>query len=406
MKNYIYRAKDASGQEFIGHEQAEDAAHLRAKLRNNGYFPMRITLEHNFRIKDVLSGMRSVGLDELVIFCQQFSTMINSGLPILSALDIIWKQTENKRLQIIISKIRNDLSAGSSLYEAVKKHDKVFPPIFISLVQVGEVSGTLSESLQNLLVYFTKEYETRQRVKSAFVYPTIVIIVAVLVVAFMVIHVVPVFSKVFSGVFGGGSAALPLPTAMLILISDLTRTFWWVGPVVLAGLVFTMHILNKTEHGKYLIDSFKLKIPLFGKLIHKVAVSRFVRALGIIIKAGVPINLALRTSCNVTGNYVIHNIISVVEKRIVAGSNLSQPLHESGYFPEIIVQMIATGEEAGTLDSMLISAADQMDQEIDYRVKKIIVALEPTLTIFLAFVVGFIAIALYLPLFETIKLIR
>lgn len=404
MISYIYKARDVYGRLFSGHLEAEDTTMARAKLRQVGYYPICITPEHQSRLKRILQGFNPVGLDDLVIFCQQLSSMIHSGLPILHSLDIIWKQTENKRLQFVISKIKNDLSQGLSLYDAVSKYPNVFPPLFINLVKVGESSGTLDETLQKLVVYFNKEYETRQRVKTALVYPVIVVVVAIAVVAFMVTVVVPVFSKVFARI--ATVSAMPLPTVILVVISELVRRFWWIFPLTLIAVIVIFNRVKKTIYGKYLIDYTKLKLPLFGKIIHKVAVSRFARALGIIIGAGIPMNEALTVTHNISGNQLVKEAILDVEERIISGSNLHLPLSESGLFPDILIQMISTGEEAGTLDTMLITAADQIDQEIDYRIKKLTIALEPALTIILGIIVAFIAISLYLPIFDMVRLMR
>lgn len=404
MISYIYKARDEYGKSFTGHLEAENAAEARRKLRQAGYYPISIIPEHRSRIRKLLQWIGPVGLDDLIIFCQQFSSMIHAGLPILRCLDIIWKQTENKRLQFIISKIKNDLSEGLSLFDAVRKYPNVFSPLFINLVKVGESSGTLNETLQKLVVYFSKEYETRQRIKSAFIYPTIVVTIAIGVVAFMVTVVVPVFSRVFTRIATGST--MPLPTLILVAISEFVRRFWWVFPLILAAVILIFNKIKQTKYGKYLIDHAKLKLPLFGSIIHKIAISRFVRALGIIIGAGVPMNEALTVSHDIPGNLIIKDAILDVEERIISGSSLNLPLIESGLFPDIVVQMIATGEEAGTLDAMLITAADQIDQEIDYRIKKLTISLEPLLTICLGITVAFIAISLYLPIFDMVKIMR
>lgn len=404
MASYIYKARDDHGKSFNGHLKAENTTLARAKLRQAGYYPIRIVPEHQLGIKQLLEKINPIGLDDLVVFCQQFSSMIHSGLPILHALDVIWKQTENKKFQVVVSRIRSELSEGSSLYDAVRKYPGIFPAIFINLIRVGEISGTLDKTLQKLVVYFTKEYELRQRIKSAFTYPIIVVSVAIAVVAFMVTAVIPVFSRVFTRI--AVSSALPLPTVILLYLSEFARRLWWTLPLFLLVATMLLKKVKQTRHGSYLLDRIKLKLPLFGKLIHKVAISRFVRALGIIIAEGITMVQALRVTYEISGNQVIKKAILDSEKRIMAGSNLHLPLSESGLFPDIVIQMISTGEEAGTLDEMLISAADQLDQEIDYKVKKLTVALEPLLTIVLGIIVGFIAISLYLPIFDMVKFMR
>lgn len=404
MASYIYKARDEQGKSFIGHIKATTKSEARGKLRKAGYYPISITPEARFRLSDLLQRLRPIGLDDLIIFAQQFSSMIHSGLPILHCLDIIWKQTENKRFQVIISKIREDLSEGSTLFDAMKKYPDVFSMLFVNLINVGELSGTLDESLQKIVEYFSKEYELRQRVKSAFVYPTIVLTVAIAVVVFMVTAIVPVFSKVFARM--AVRSALPLPTIILIKLSEFTKCLWWALPLFLLAACLAYNAVNKTRRGKYLIDSIKLKLPVLGKLIHKLAVSRFTRALGIITGRGIPINKALRITSGMVDNVIIRRAIVYAEKRVMSGTSFHQPLDESGLFPDIVIQMIATGEEAGTMDMMLITAADQIDQEIDYKVKKLTIALEPALTIILGIIVGFIAISLYLPMFDMVKLMR
>lgn len=404
MRSYIYKAREENGKLFSGVLEAEDQGAVRAKLRQTGYYPISIAPERPALRWGFLRRYGRVGLDNLIVFCQQFSSMLSAGLPILSCLDVLWKQIDNKRLQLIISKIKNDLSGGSTLSEAVRKYPRVFPPLFVSLVKVGETGGVLDEMLRKLVTYFSKEYELRQRVKSAFVYPIIVMTVAMGVVAFMVIVIIPVFTSVFTRM--GISSTLPLPTLILMKLSELVRYGWWILLSLVLAALIGFNKFRRTKLGAPLVDRMKLKLPLFGKLIHKVAISRFIRSFGILMNSGVSITHALKITGEASGNLIIKRVVTEAEERITAGSNLHQPLSESGFFPPLVTQMIAIGEEAGSLDQMLARAADHMDQEVDFKVKRLTTALEPLLTIGLGLIAGFIAISMYLPIFDMIKIIR
>lgn len=404
MQNFIYKAREENGNRFNGTLEAEDIADARFKLRNAGYYPISVTPEDRLHIKEFFNNIVPVGLDDLVLLCQQFSSLINAGMPIMQSLDILWKQTTNRRLQLILSKVKNDLAKGSSLFDAMNKYPDAFPSLFLNLVKVGEAGGALEEMLKKVVIHFTKEYELRQKIKSALVYPTIVVILAVAVVGFMVTFVVPVFSKVFTSMAAG--ASLPLPTTILLKLSIVTRAIWWTLPILLIVLLFVYRKMKRTRRGAYLIDNIKLKLPLFGDIFHKVSIARAINSFAILVSAGVPIKQVLEITGEISDNLLIENAFVEARDVVMEGGSLHKPLADSKLFPLMVTQMIAIGEESGNLESMLAGASYQLDQQIDYKVKKLTVALEPILTVGLGFVVGFIAISLYLPIFDLVKVMR
>lgn len=403
MQAYIYKARDENGKVVVGTLEAESKKDLRFKLRQGGYYVSEITRERDLRrIEYWKQLLQPVTLSDLLFFCQQFRFMFGAGLSMMVCLDAIWKQTENVKFQIIISKIKNDLLAGSSLSKAVSKYPDIFPKIFVSLVNVGESGGILDEIFKKLVIYFQKEQDLRNKVKLAFFYPLLVLIIAIVVVGFMVVVIVPTFSSIFSRM----GVKLPLPTLILMNLSIIIRKFWWALLIGLAVLGIVLNRFKKSETGSHFIDRLKLKLPVLGDLNYRVAVSRFVYAFGILIDSGFPLVQSLKITSEVTGNSVIGKAIASTENDILAGNNISQPLEETKMFPPIVTQMIAAGEESGTLDRMLSEVSEYMDQEIDYKVKRLTTALEPLLTVCLGVIVGFIALAMYLPVFNMVKVVH
>lgn len=339
--------------------------------------------------------------DDIIIFTERFSAMINAGLPIVRSLSALSQQTEDQTLKKIIYSIRLDLEGGETLSDALKKHPKVFSNLYINLVKAGETGGIMAEVLQKMAEYLNKEQQLRQGIRRAFAYPVIVLCAAALVVSFLVIFIVPVFMKAYSKM----GLNLPIPTIALSRISIFIGHYWWLilGVIILA--IWGYKQVQKIDKARLIIDGFKLDIPIFGNLTRKVSVSRFVRTFGLLVASGVPIVQSLSTVRETSGNMVMSGIIDRVREAINRGKTITEPLSLERIIPPMIVQMVSAGEETGTIDVMLAKSSDFLDRDVDNTIQKLVIRLEPMLTVFLAIIVGFIALAIYLPIFDLVTMI-
>jgi len=337
-----------------------------------------------------------VGEKDLVVFTRQFSTMINAGLPIVQALDVLAQQTPNKTLAGIIKKIRSDVEGGDTLTDALRRHPKTFDNLYVNMVQAGEVGGIIDTILNRLCAYMEKAMGLKKKVKSAMVYPIAIVTIAALVVVFLMIFVIPTFSKMFAE-FG---QALPAPTQIVINLSNFTKKYVFYFVPALIGAVIAFKQYYRTPPGKLSVDKFMLKTPVFGPLIQKVSVARFTRTLGTLITSGVPIIDALNITARTAGNKIVElAVLSIVEK-IKEGQTIAAPLSEKKVFPPMVVQMISIGESTGALDAMLGKIADFYDEEVDAAVGALTSLMEPLLMVFLGGVIGFIVVAMSLPIFK------
>ena len=333
---------------------------------------------------------------DLVVFTRQFSTMINAGLPIVQALDVLSQQTQNKTLAGIIKKIRSDVEGGDTLTDAMRRHTKVFDNLYVNMVQAGEIGGIVDTILNRLCAYMEKAMGLKKKVKLAMVYPIAIVSIAVLVVVFLMIFVIPTFSKMFAE-FG---QTLPAPTQIVINLSDFTKKYVFYFVPAFIGAIIAFKQYYKTPPGKLSVDKFMLKAPVFGPLIQKVSVSRFTRTLGTLITSGVPIIDALNITARTAGNKIVElAVLSIVEK-IKEGQTIAAPLSEKKVFPPMVVQMISIGESTGALDAMLSKIADFYDEEVDAAVGALTSLMEPLLMVFLGVIIGFIVVAMYLPIFK------
>lgn len=334
---------------------------------------------------------------DLVIFTRQFATMFNSGIPIVQGLDILSKQGENKAMAEIIGQVKADVETGMTLADAMKKHPKLFDDLYVNLVAAGEAGGVLDDVLLRLAVYIEKSMKLKKKVKGAMIYPSIVISVAVLVIAVIMIFVIPIFAKIFTEM----GAQLPAPTQSVIWLSNFLGGIG--GLMVFGGLVVFVFLFKKyraTESGRINTDRMFLKMPVIGDLIKKVAIARFTRTLGTLLNSGVPILEGLDVCAKSSGNKIVEATIFDVKKEVSAGKTVAEPLAKSVIFPSMVVQMISVGESTGALDQMLIKIADFYDDEVDNAVANLTTMLEPMLMVFLGTTIGYIVVALYLPIFK------
>jgi type IV pilus assembly protein PilC len=340
---------------------------------------------------------------DIVVFTRQFSTMIDAGLPLVQALDVLSTQVENKSFGKTLQQIKVDVEAGSTYADALKKHPKTFNELYCNMVAAGEAGGILDTILSRLAAYIEKAMKLKKKVKGAMVYPIVVSSIAVLVIAIIMIFVVPTFSKMFAQMGG----TLPLPTRIVINTSNFIAG---IGGLLTAGgiVVFFVAItqFKKTKKGARIIDRTLLKLPIFGPLLNKVAVAKFTRTLGTLVSSGVPILDGLEITAKTSGNKIIEDAILEVRKGVVAGKTLAEPITKAKVFPPMVTHMIAVGESTGALDAMLAKIADFYDDEVDSAVNNLTAMMEPLLMVFLGGAVGFIVIAMYLPIFKLITLIQ
>jgi type IV pilus assembly protein PilC len=393
MPKFKYVGKAAGGKPVSGTIAAENEGAAASKLRTQ---KIQITSlkAGGFRFPNPLA--EKVTVSDVSIFSRQFSTMINAGLPVLQALNIIGEQAQNKAFKRVIGAIKEDIGSGGNLSDAMAKHPKVFDELYVNMVRSGEVGGILDAILDRLSVYLEKADSLRRKIKSALMYPSAVVSVAVLVVMFLMVKVIPTFQDVFTS-FG---AKLPGPTLFLIGSSHFLQHFWWViiGGAVAAGMALGQ--VKRTQSGAMIVDRAMLRLPVFGSLIRKAAVAKFARTLGTLLKAGVPILEALETVAKTAGNKVLEKVINDCRANIREGQPLNEPLKKSNVFPPMVVQMVSVGEETGKLDEMLMKAADFYEDEVDTAVEGISSLLEPIIIVFLGGTIGFIVVAMFMPMFD------
>jgi len=402
MATFRYRARDASGSPVQGTLVADNERLVKLKVTEMGYFPIAVE-----EVKD--RGDRALGVlprrvrhDDLVVFSWQFAAMMSAGIPLIPCLGALRDQTDSPELARAIGEIRQRVQDGQSLSSSMAKFPSIFSHIMISLIRAGESGGFLELSLERIAVQMDKDAELRQKVRSAFVYPVLVVGLAIAIVAFMLLFIIPVFAQVYR------SAGLDLPgtTQVLIGLSNFFMMFWWAMGLGLFTLVVGVRAWARSERGKPKADAWKLKAPLFGVLVRKISIARSIRVLGTLVSTGVPLVQALEDAARVADNWVISSALRFSILRVTEGDKLAQPLEQSGEFPAMVIQMVAAGEESGDLGGMLNKVADFYDRDVEYTVKRLTTAMEPILTIFLGAIVGFVAVAMYMPIFNLTALLK
>ena len=334
----------------------------------------------------------------VAIFTRQFSVMIDAGLPLVQCLEILGGQQQNKVFKKALIQIRQDVESGSNLADAMRKHPKIFNDLYTNMVAAGEAGGILDTILQRLAQYIEKAVKLNSQVKSAMIYPVAVISIACIVVAVILWKVIPVFAALFKGL----GAELPMPTLIVMHLSDFLVDYWWLIILVVGAAVFFLRRYHDTYKGKRVIDGFLLKVPIFGLLLRKIAVARFCRTLSTLTASGVPILDGLQITARTAGNSVIEDAIMATRKSVEEGKTISEPLGDTDVFPPMVVQMIAVGEQTGALDTMLSKIADFYEDEVDVAVAGLMKLLEPLLIAFLGVAIGGIVIAMYMPMFSLI----
>lgn len=398
MAKFSWSGHSRDGKTVKGVMEATSEGAASAMLRRQGIMPGRIKQRGgglDFEIK--IPGMeKKVTTKDLVVFTRQFATMIDAGLPLVQCLDILSSQQENKTLKTALLQIKEDVESGSTFADALGKHPKIFNELYVNLVAAGEVGGILDTILNRLAAYIEKALKLKKQVKSAMTYPTTIISIAFVVIAVILVFVIPAFEKMFAD-FGG---SLPLPTQIVINISNFVQDYILVIIGGIFALITGVKKIYATKKGRDLIDDWALKAPIFGTLIRKVAVAKFARTMSTMISSGVPILDGLDIVRKTAGNRTVEKAIGNVRDSISEGKTIAEPLKESGVFPPMVCQMIEVGEQAGALDAMLSKIADFYDDEVDDAVGNLTAMMEPLLMLFLGTTVGGLVIAMYLPIFK------
>ena len=399
---FEYKVRDKSGQVKTGKLEAETQAQVASKLKGMGYAPLSITETNAGMSKEISFGRKKkVKLKDLAVFSRQFATMINSGLSLLRALSILVEQTENKELARILGEVRNDIETGSSLSVGMAKHPDVFPPLMVNMCRAGEVGGFLDLVLLQIAENYEAEVKLKGKVKAAMTYPVVVFIIAILAVVGMLLFIVPVFV----GLFADFDSALPAPTRLLVFLSGLMKFMAPLGLVALVVFFVTWPKVKRKDGVRNVLDPIKLKVPVFGSLFQKIALARFARNLGTMMKSGVPILQSLEIVSSTTGNVVLERAIKDVQESVRQGEALAQPLTNHPVFPPMVVQMMAVGEDTGALDTMLHKIAEFYDQEVEATTEALTALIEPIMIVVIGAIIGSMIIALYMPIFSLMNVI-
>jgi len=397
MPVYAYKVRDAKGTEYSGTIEADNEQTLRVTLTDQGYVVSEISKAKGVKGTARVSRFKRVKLGDLAQFCRQFATMIDAGVSLIRCLTVLQEQTTNANLRAIIAEIRSDVEGGSSLSGAMARYSRTFSDLAVGLIRAGEVGGVLDETLNRLAGFLEKDLELRRKVKAAMTYPSIVMIAAIGIVFFLMTFILPKFMALFDEL-GIGRDKMPKMTLMLRNVSEFMRNNVLLTLGILITLVIAIRIIGRTKAGRRYIDLVKLKLPVFGKLIHKVALARFASTLSTLLSSGVPILQAMETVAGTVGNVIIAEAIMDARAAVREGDEIGMPLRASGLFPPMVVQMITIGEETGSLDSMLRKVSEFYESEVETALSQLTSAIEPILIVFLGGVVGFIVISMFLPL--------
>ena len=394
MPTFVWKGRTASGATSSGELAAGSQTDVVAALRQKKIIPTSIKIKEEKKGITLFGGR--VSRRALSVFTRQFSTMLNAGLPLLSCLEILGKQTESVGLRRVLAEVRGDVEGGLSLADALRRQPKVFDNLYVNMVESGETGGALDVILVRLANYLEKTEALMRKIKGAMIYPAIISLVAVGAISLMLLFVIPIFAQMFEGV----GAELPAMTKFVMFLSGALK-IWAIPGLIIAVALFTIiRRWHKTDSGVRVMDPLLLKVPVFGDLMKKQAIARFSRTLSTLLSSGVPIIDALEITARSAGNWVVEDAILKARTSIKGGENIADPLSKTAVFPPMVTQMIAIGEASGGLDEMLSKVADFYDSEVDQAVENLTNALEPLIMVVLGGIVGFMVIAMYLPIFQ------
>lgn len=403
MPAYSYKGRTQSGEVISGVIDAPTPEAVAYQLFSKGYIPIKIQAEED--IKSSYKGWQlfdRVKAEDLIIFSRQLATLVTSGISFLRSLDTLSEQTKSRKLRKIIEEIRKDIEGGSSFSEALSKSPKVFSPLYVSMVKVGEEGGVLDDILERLASLLEHESLTKARMKAATRYPTIVIIAITIAFFVLTTFVVPKFAALYQS----SKVELPLPTRILIFINKTIRTYWPLIIAAVAGIVFALRRYIKTPSGRWNWDKLKLRIPIIGPVVEKTVMSRFARIFSTLYRSGIPMLHTLDVVSGTLGNVIIARAVEVIKESVREGKGLAHPMAGTMVFPPMVTQMVAVGEETGALDNMLVKVSDYYDLEVEYAIKNLSTTLEPVLLLLLAGVILFLALGIFLPIWDMIHVMK
>ena len=403
MPLFGYEAVDNKGRTLKGAIEADSEQLVLAKLHEQGLHVVRV--EQQREKTKLFSGLgkpKKPKLQAMVMFTRQFATMIDAGIPILRCLDILYTQTKDPALKNAIDAIRKDVKSGMALNEAMEKHPTVFSELFVNMIRAAEVAGILDQILDRLATFLEKDLEVRQKIKSAMMYPVMVLVFSFLVLIAIFMFVLPRFKEIFASM----NVEMPAMTQFIFSASDFLIGYWWMLAGAIAGGLFVIRRYIRTPKGRYQYDYLKLRLPIFGELVLKLAVARFARTLGTLVASGVPLMRTLEIVGQTSGNQVLATAIEGTRQSIREGQPLSAPFAATGLFPSMVIHMLDIGEESGRLSEMMVKIADFYEQEVDATIKGLTSMIEPMLIVFLGGIVGFIAISIMMPMFKLINAIQ
>jgi type IV pilus assembly protein PilC len=396
MPVYIWKGKNSAGEKRKGEVEAPDQAGALAQIKRLRLTDVVIKEKPKDLFENVSIFKPKVTGKDIVVFTRQLSTMINAGLPLVQGLEILEKQQDNPTFKKILNEVRTDVESGSTLADSMRKKPKVFDNLFTNMIEAGETGGILDTILSRLAVFMEKSMALKKKIKGAMTYPTVCLAISILILIVILVFVVPVFKSMFEG-FGHN---LPLPTQIVVNLSEFFKSNFLFLLIGLFIIIFAIKKIHSTEKGRMFFDRTLLKSPVFGMLLRKVAVAKFTRTLSTMLSAGVPILEALQVVARTSGNKVIEQAVIRVGDSIAEGRPIAEPLEESGVFPNMVVQMINVGESVGALDAMLEKIADFYDEEVDQAVENLTAMIEPFMMVFLGGMIGGIVVAMYLPIFK------
>ena len=409
MAVYEYQAIDLKGKSSSGIIDAESMQDARTKVRKLNLYLTSVKevsssaqSSKSMEFPSFKSILKWIKPQEIALFSRQLATLLEAGLPLIDSLSALIEQFEDSGFRSVLLHVREKVNGGATLADALSEHKKYFPPLYIGMVRSGEASGALNLVLTRLAEFLEKQAELKNKIRSALAYPVIMTLVGFGIVAFLFTYVIPKVTAIFEQT----KQALPLPTVILIKVSSVMRDFWYLIIVLAIAIYFLVSYAINTENGRLWFDGFKLRIPVVGNLIHKIALSRFSRTLGTMLKSGIPILYCMDIVKNVVNNKVLSRVIEEAKDDIAEGKEIALPLKQSGLFPPMVTHMISTGEKSGQLEDMLLKVSDSLDSETDSTIRALTSLIEPIMILMMGAVVGFVVIAILLPIFDMTKGIK
>jgi len=403
MPNFRYKARDKYGKPLTGVITSENRELAFSYIKNSGYIPVTVEqFDNPYMERGFLTRFSRVNLEELLAFTRQLVTLQTSGLPLLTSLEALKEQSENKLLKNVIARIIIDIKGGLSFSDALAKHPNIFNELYVNMVKAGEASGKLDEILERLAILSEHQMQTQSKIKSATMYPIIVIFTLIGAFIAMIVFVLPKFAELFSSF----NVELPLPTRILLGINYIVQNYWYIILAVVGILVFLVNRYVNTSIGRRMWDGLKLRIPIFGPLILKIIISRFARITGALIKSGIPLLQVLEMTSKTAGNVVVAESLNKVRRSVNEGKPMHEPMKEDKLFPPLVVHMVAVGENTGKLDHLLSRVSDYYDGQVDYTLKNLTTAIEPILIFCLGGMVLVMALAIFLPMWNLLQVFK